>query len=88
MNFEFPDKTAKVVFTQKGADQRLRPEPKINVKDWAMPKTPDAVNVSVVDGVEIKVERTPIAYIPLEAILDELPDFARETIAAIWEKEE
>ena len=51
MNFEFPDKTAKVVFTQKGADQRLRPEPKINVKDWAMPKTPDAVNVSVVDGV-------------------------------------
>ena len=88
MEFQFPEKTPKVIFTPSGPDQRLRPEPKINTKDWAIPKAPDAVTITEVDGVEIKVERTPIAYIPLESVMDELPDFARETIAAAWENNE
>jgi len=40
--------------------------------------------VTEVDGVEIVVTRVPMQYEPIEGLLDELPDFIRETICKTW----
>jgi hypothetical protein len=39
------------------------------------------VSITQVDGIEIRVERTPLRYERMEDIFDELPEFAQEVIA-------
>ena len=51
---------------------------------FVYPKAPSPRSVTEVDGVEIVVTRVPMQYEPLEGLLDELPDFIRETICKTW----
>jgi hypothetical protein len=37
-----------------------------------------------IEGIETIAKRTPLRYEMLEDVLDELPDFARETISSAW----
>lgn len=65
-------------------NQKLPEEEKIDTKDWSIPTAPPELTELEVDGVKIKVERVPLMYVPIESIIDEFPDFARETISNIW----
>jgi hypothetical protein len=47
------------------------------------PKAPEAETNTVVDGLNIKVTRTPLQYEPLGDIIDEFPDFIRDTINSV-----
>lgn len=52
--------------------------------DYIYPKAPSPTSVVEIDGVESIAKRTPLRYEMLEDVLDELPDFARETICSAW----
>lgn len=47
------------------------------------PNAPEAETKTVVDGIDIKVTRTPLQYEPLADILDEFPDFIKDTINSV-----
>jgi hypothetical protein len=51
---------------------------------YIYPRAPSPRSVTEVDGVEIVVTRVPMQYEPIEALLDELPEFIRETICKTW----
>ena len=59
-----------------------KPKKTKDVPENKIPKTPDPVTITMVDGVEIKVERLPVRYETLDSLMDELPDFC----VAILEK--
>lgn len=48
------------------------------------PKTPSPTSVTMVDGIEIKVERLPIRYETLESVMDDLPDFCVEILDSLY----
>lgn len=51
-----------------------------NLENKPLPaKSP--VSITEVDGLEIRVERTPMRYERMEDIFDQLPEFAQEVIA-------
>jgi hypothetical protein len=47
------------------------------------PQVPEPETKTVVDGIDIKVTRTPLQYEPLVDILDEFPDFIKDTINSV-----
>ena len=59
----------------------LRKEDKKQVEEKPnYPKTPSPRSVTMVDGMEIKVERLPIRYETLDSVMDDLPEFCVEIL--------
>lgn len=55
--------------------------------DFLYPRAPSPESVvQFPDGTESTAQRVPLRYELLDDVLDELPEFARETITAAWEK--
>ena len=52
--------------------------------DYLYPRAPSPTSVVQIEGIETIAKRTPLRYEMLEDVLDELPDFARETISSAW----
>lgn len=53
--------------------------------NFVYPRAPSPRSVVQVGELETVAQRTPLRYEMLEDVLDELPDFARETISNAWE---
>lgn len=55
------------------------------IADKPLPKG-DPISIVEVDGVEVKVERTPLRYEKIDHIFDDLPDFAQDILSQLHEQ--